>query len=321
LLPSYSLIPPHPDSFIGEKIVEYGKEKGVLETVQERNKDCEGFWEKVDAELVKPILTELPPETRALVMDRIRSSIEVGDDGESLQKSTLEQSDRSPQQDGDIAMANSGRATEEEHKTSEETTGSPEEPSFATRPLTAIDFAIRDIKRAIVAARRQYRISPERLARLQEALNQYVGTHNCHNYTIQKSFKDSSAKRHIKSFEVNPKPIIINDTEWLSLKVHGQSFMMHQIRKMVGMATLLVRCGGDTSLIKETYGPQRIAIPKAPALGLLLECPVFASYNIRATSTFEKEPIDFENYREKIDAFKREFIYDRIFEDEEKEHV
>jgi len=27
---------------------------------------------------------------------------------------------------------------------------------------------------------------------------------------------------------------MINDTEWLKLKVHGQSFMLHQIRKMVG---------------------------------------------------------------------------------------
>jgi len=320
LLPSYSLIPPHPDSFIGKKIVEYGKEKGVLEAVAERNKDCEGFWDNVDEELIKPILANLEAETRAVVIDRIRSSIEVADGGESLQDSPV-QSQRNMEQADDVPMANIDQPTQNDGKEPKEPTDTSDEATSAARSFTAVDFALRDIKRAIVSARRKYRISQQRLAQLQAALNQYVGTNNFHNYTIQKPFKDSSAKRHIKSFEVNPKPIIINDTEWLSLKVHGQSFMMHQIRKMVGMATLLVRCGGDIDLIKETYGPQRIAIPKAPALGLLLECPVFTSYNTRAINTFEKEPIDFAKYQEKIDAFKREFIYNRIFEDEEKEYV
>lgn len=28
-------------------------------------------------------------------------------------------------------------------------------------------------------------------------------------------------------------PIMIQGTEWLSVKLHGQSFMLHQIRKMI----------------------------------------------------------------------------------------
>ena len=59
--------------------------------------------------------------------------------------------------------------------------------------------------------------------------------------------------------------------EWLSLKVHGQSFMMHQIRKMVGMVALLVRCGSDLSTLNDSFGQDKYSIPKVPGLGLLLE--------------------------------------------------
>lgn len=61
-----------------------------------------------------------------------------------------------------------------------------------------------------------------------------------------------------------------------------------------------------------------VFIPKMPSLGLLLEEPLFNSYNGRMTVQNEKfKPtdadyrplIDFELHREKIDAFKGEFIY------------
>ena len=119
---------------------------------------------------------------------------------------------------------------------------------------------------------------------------------------------------------VNPQPIQINDTEWLSLKVHGQSFMMHQIRKMVGMAVLVTRCGTDMARIQESYGPTRISIPKAPSLGLLLERPVFENYNKRAEGNYERPAIDFANYEKEIQAFKDAHIYQHIFALEEKEN-
>jgi tRNA pseudouridine38-40 synthase len=187
------------------------------------------------------------------------------------------------------------------------------------RELGPLDFALRDVKQVYVNAKRRYRVTPERLERLQAALDMYKGTRNFHNYTVQKAFKDPSAKRHIKSFEVNKTPIIINDTEWLSLKVHGQSFMMHQIRKMVGLASLVVRCGTPLDRISQSYQAQKMAIPKAPGLGLLLERPVFDNYNERATSSLGKETIDFSKYEEKLEAFKNEHIYQRIFDVEEKE--
>ncbi|PKS10394.1 hypothetical protein jhhlp_002145 [Lomentospora prolificans] len=314
LLPSYSLLPPHPDSYLGKKIAEFAEEKGTVEELKEKNADVGDYWKEVDEACIKPILERLDIETRTTVMDRLKLSIDVPTSGASWttepEKAAPETSGspsdgpvESPADEGSSAAAAQGAT------------------GFAQRELGPVDFALRDIKLAYVAAKRRYRISPTRLQRLQSALNAYLGTHNFHNYTVQKSFKDPSSKRLIKSFVVNPDPIIIGETEWLSLKVHGQSFMMHQIRKMVGLATLVTRCGTDPSIIAETYESTPIAIPKAPALGLLLERPVFQSYNAKATGTLEREAIDFAKYDDAIEPFKREHIYTRIFEHEEREHT
>jgi len=148
----------------------------------------------------------------------------------------------------------------------------------------------------------------------------YLGTRNFHNYTIQKRFSDPSAKRIIRSFNVGKDPVIINNTEWLSLKVHGQSFMMHQIRKMVAMVALVVRCASPLSIITESYTNATISIPKAPGLGLLLERPVFQTYNDRAEKEYSRNKIDFDKYQKEMDEFKQREIYDRIFREEERDH-
>ncbi|KAI9723372.1 MAG: hypothetical protein M1812_001256 [Candelaria pacifica] len=194
----------------------------------------------------------------------------------------------------------------------------PNSQSVAER--SPLEIAIKSLKAAYIRAKKRYRIGPARLAQVQSALDQYIGTRNFHNYTVNKAFRDPSAKRVIKSFKVSPTPIIINDTEWLSLKVHGQSFMMHQIRKMVSMAALVVRCGCPLNRIIETYGEDYVSIPKAPGLGLLLERPVFDSYNERAVSKLGREKIDFGQFEKEMEAFKQREIYERIFREEEQDN-
>jgi len=90
---------------------------------------------------------------------------------------------------------------------------------------------------------------------------------------------------------------------------------MHQIRKMVSMAALIVRCGCDPNRISESFGPTKLAIPKAPGLGLLLERPIFDNYN-KKVQEFGKEKIDFSRYDQEIEEFKRREIYGRIFHEE-----
>jgi tRNA pseudouridine38-40 synthase len=51
---------------------------------------------------------------------------------------------------------------------------------------------------------------------------------NFHNYTIGKPFSDRSVKRFMITIDVSD-PTLYGDIEWISVKIHGQSFMLHQI--------------------------------------------------------------------------------------------
>ncbi|KAL9021202.1 MAG: hypothetical protein Q9185_001603 [Variospora sp. 1 TL-2023] len=197
----------------------------------------------------------------------------------------------------------------------------PTESNQRPQP-TPLENALKQLRSTIIAAKRAYRIHPTRLARVQSVLNNYTGTHNFHNYTIAKLPRDPSAKRVIKTFTAGPAPILINNTEWLSLKVHGQSFMMHQIRKMVTMAAFIVRCGCPEERMQESYGHEKLTVPKAPSLGLLLERPLFDTYNrdlARDTSGLERAEIGFEKYEKEVQEFKQREIYERIFREEERD--
>ena len=62
----------------------------------------------------------------------------------------------------------------------------------------------------------------------------------------------------------------------------------------------------------------RYSIPKVPGLGLLLERPVFDSYNTLTATKYEREPLLFSKYEDKIEEFKQREIYERIFREEEE---
>jgi tRNA pseudouridine38-40 synthase len=354
LLPSYSLLPPHPQSYLGKKITYAANEKGVSEDHFKAWDDIKDFWEDVERNEIQPILAKLDEKTREEVIRSIHADdhpnvsheAQPGEEDKDLsstkRKAEEEEASNVPSKKtktGEDSTTATPGAAEPDAKQAEGAATDPDQididgnPTDATtenadstptaKPKyqpTPAEIALREIKTAYVAAKRKYRITPARIQQLQAALDQYKGTNNFHNYTIKKPFKDPSAKRHIRSFDVNPSPIQIGDTEWLSLKVHGQSFMMHQIRKMVAMAVLCVRCASPVSIIKESYGPTRISIPKAPGLGLLLERPVFETYSKKAESAFDREPLNFTKFEKEINEFKQKEIYNRIYDTEEKEN-
>jgi tRNA pseudouridine38-40 synthase len=348
LIPTHSFLPPHPSSYLGKKISEIAAGNGDEEGLSQRQEEVKDFWEKVDEEQIKPILDDYDEETKAVLEKALylRGDEEVGRDREGQrtlaepdspisvaltkkrkgEPSAKVEADAGPETKPNTSTENKIERTtdtksgvdSDDSKPHTQPVADPGRNANESRNLTPIAEGIKKLRDAYIAAKRAYRIHPSRLKRVREALSLYEGTRNYHNYTVQKSFSDPSAKRVIKSFVVNPNPILINGTEWLSLKVHGQSFMMHQIRKMVGMVALMVRCGCDPKRITESYGPEKISIPKAPSLGLLLETPVFDSYNRRAKDDFGKESIDFDKFKKEMDEFKQREIYERMYRDEEK---
>ncbi|KAI9742652.1 MAG: tRNA pseudouridine synthase 1 [Claussenomyces sp. TS43310] len=333
LIPTYAFLPPHPRSFLGKKLVESAEQEGVYESYQSRQEEVSSFWEAAEKEYIEPILAEMEPELRAAVMDAIHSSEEdvkaaeqdkqapTGTSSEPLQSNDAESNvTKDDLLDAETTVHPNEAANELLTAAGNLGTSDASKSETPKPALSRFEIAVKEIKAAYLTAKKAHRISSNRRERVQEALKIYLGTQNFHNYTIQKSFFDPSAKRVIRSFDVNPNPIIINNTEWLSLKVHGQSFMMHQIRKMVAMVALVVRCGCTLDRIRESYGPDKISIPKAPGLGLLLERPVFDSYNERAVKELEKEKIDFGRFTKEIEEFKQREIYERIFREEEKDN-
>ena len=115
-----------------------------------------------------------------------------------------------------------------------------------------------------------YRVTEEILTKTSEILGKFVGTHNFHNYTSGLKPHEPQAKRYIRSF-VCGKPFIKDGMEFVILTVNGQSFVLHHIRKMIGITIAIVRgcCGSE--VIELSWRPEKADIPKAPGLGLLLQ--------------------------------------------------
>ena len=97
------------------------------------------------------------------------------------------------------------------------------------------------------------------------------------------------------------------------------------------VCALVLACRTCTSpdVLEEMFGPRKVVVPKAPALGLLLERPLFESYNRKITEVNAKlendadpsyrPPIDFEQHRAVIDQFKQDQIYSRMRTQEDKD--
>lgn len=334
LVPSHCFLPPHPKSFLSRQMVELAEEADDMEGYEARQKEVKDVWSKLEEEFIKPAIEEIDPSIRDEVLRAYyehdsslgnRSSTQISGGQKQGNSDIPDQSKdvSAVEKDGTIENNDSQESTADKPPipgpeiVHAEETKAPEE---IPRVLTPTETALRLLKAAHIKARNAYQIHPDRITRVRSHLSRYIGTHKFHNYTIEKTSRDPSATRMIKAFNVDANPITINDTEWLSLKVWGQSFMMHQIRKMVSMVALLVRCGCHEGRIQDSYAADKLSIPKAPSLGLLLECPVFDVYNEKLEG-FGYNKIDFGRYGKEMEEFKQREIYERVFREEERDHT
>ncbi|XP_053313390.1 pseudouridylate synthase 1 homolog [Spea bombifrons] len=163
-----------------------------------------------------------------------------------------------------------------------------------------------------------FRLSQETLDKVNELLALYKGTHNFHNFTSQKGPRDPSAKRYIMEMHCEP-PFQQGGLELAVIKVKGQSFMMHQIRKMIGLVIAVVKGYAPVSIIERSWGEEKVDIPKAPGLGLVLEKVHFEKYNRRFGNDGLHESLDWVEEDDKIESFKKEHIYPTIIQTEIQE--
>ncbi|KYQ92631.1 tRNA pseudouridylate synthase [Tieghemostelium lacteum] len=118
---------------------------------------------------------------------------------------------------------------------------------------------------------------------LNAILKNYVGTHKFHNYTSRKEPTDPSCKRRILSF-TSSDAFEMEGVEMIEINVVGDSFMLHQIRKMIGCTMQFLRRGvlEDAESKEEaleqirqyidvTLSYKTMCLPMAPGAGLLLD--------------------------------------------------
>lgn len=166
-----------------------------------------------------------------------------------------------------------------------------------------------------------FRLGSDSLEKLNQALQQYCGTHNFNNFTSKLAPTDPKCQRYILSFEAStPFETKENGMEWIQLRVEGQSFLLHHIRKMIALAVEVVRGQVDLELISKTLNQEKYELPIAPGEGLYLAKGHFDDYNKRVQGLHPLLTFDDPESLARIEKM-RESIRNHIFENETKSHA
>lgn len=62
----------------------------------------------------------------------------------------------------------------------------------------------------------------------------FLGSHKFHNFTKKVNYKEGTARRFIRSFKIE-EIIDINGVQFAKFIIQADSFLYHQIRKMIGL--------------------------------------------------------------------------------------
>lgn len=157
-----------------------------------------------------------------------------------------------------------------------------------------------------------------------EILQKFEGSHSFHNFTVGVNHSlppRAQAHRYVTKASCDLQTVSLScldgednatSSRWVRINIRGQSFMLHQIRKMISLA-ILTHNGTvpsdaiEKSLCKETL----INIPPAPAVGLFLDCCHFAWYNERHKAVLPHS-LSFSSLNSVRENFKQEHIFPSI---------
>lgn len=163
-----------------------------------------------------------------------------------------------------------------------------------------------------------FRASPQLIEEFNKVLAYYRGTHNFHNFTSGKECTDSSSMRYILSIEAG-QPFIRDGLEFVVIRLRGQSFMLHQIRKMVGMAIAVMKGFATIKQLETAFSLNKMNVPRAPGLGLMLEDVHYERYNKKFGGNGIHEMLSWSRWAEQVAEFKEKNIYPLMVETEKNE--
>jgi len=147
------------------------------------------------------------------------------------------------------------------------------------------------------------------LERLRNLVQKFKGTHNFHNYTNKMRANDPKAQRYIMEFDCN----LMDYKEkgrFYRFRIRGQSFIYHQIRKMIGIMVQVIQEDLKDNFIDNSFYQNSVNIWLAPPQGLFLDRVTFDAYN-QKTDIPEKLEFNPEE-EEKVTEFKENVIYPLI---------
>lgn len=156
-----------------------------------------------------------------------------------------------------------------------------------------------------------------RIVRFTDILRRYEGSHDFANFTDGMAAGDPSARRVMMSVCCkDPFHPPGSGVPYVVVEIFGQSFLLHQIRKMVGLALTIYHGHAPIETLPlALYAHVKIMTPMAPALGLLLDTLYFDMYNDKFAEQLGGKISD-EHFEEEKQRFKAERIYRRIAERE-----
>lgn len=176
-----------------------------------------------------------------------------------------------------------------------------------------------DYRTVITEGNPDFEFDDDCVTKLTDILKQYEGTHNFHNFTIRQPSTSPQATRFIIKFSCEGK-ITIAGKPWVKLVVIGQSFMLHQIRKMVGMAFAEYKGVAPPGSLKlAMQARHRIIVPMAPDLGLFLDECYYEAYSEKWGNLHGRLTADV--YKEQIQNFKDMQLYPAIAKRDEVEDI
>lgn len=143
-------------------------------------------------------------------------------------------------------------------------------------------------------------------------IEEYAGTHNFHNFTLRRTPGD--VKRHMMELKVT-EPFYSEGIEFVEVKIHGQSFLLHQIRKMISFAILNCRYFRENykKNFETVFSTEDHHVPKAPSQYLFLNHVYFDDFNMRRKQLGE-ESIDINEEEKK--CFEEARIYPSVMKKE-----
>ncbi|OQR97332.1 tRNA pseudouridine synthase [Achlya hypogyna] len=169
-------------------------------------------------------------------------------------------------------------------------------------------------------AQKEFRLDDATWDKIQDTLALYEGTHNFHNFTSKLPPYSPKCKRYIMSFKAD-KPFVLNGAEWIRLRVIGQSFLLHHIRKMIGTMIDVIRGATPIATITQAFEQTKMDLPKAPSAGLYLAKAHFDVYNDKNENHRPSLEFDEPDQLARIEAFKESHIFPEIMEKEEQHAI